>query len=247
MNLSKTVFLLALLISFLVTGCQKDNENDVCINGIGPIVTKTLSVPNFTGINSLGSNNIIITQGAEQEIIAVGHENIIDRIETNVSGGVWDIELEDGCYNNYELTLNITLPNIEEIQINGAGNIIVNDFVDQGDFNLEINGAGNIELNAFDGAENLSISIAGSGNIVGKEDFSTLKNLNINIAGSGNFSGFPIITDVCSISIAGSGDCEVHVNDVLNVTITGTGNVYYKGFPTITANITGTGGIFDSN
>jgi hypothetical protein len=247
MKLLKIGFLTALLTSFLITGCKKDNDNNVCIQGIGPIVTETLTVPSFTGINSLGSNNVIITQGAEQNVVAVGHENIIDLIETKVSGGIWDIELEDGCYNDYELTINITVPNIEEIQINGAGNIVVHDFVDQGDLNLEINGAGNIELNAFDGAENLSISIAGSGNIAGNDDFPALKNLNISITGSGNFSGFPINTNVCSINIAGSGDCEVFVNDVLNVVITGTGNVYYKGFPMINATITGTGNIYNSN
>ncbi len=245
MNFFKTGILVALLTSFLFSGCSKDN--DTCISGTGQIVSRTLSVPDFTGINSMGSNNVIITQGTEQEVIAVGHSNIIDRIETNVTGDVWDIELKNGCYNNYELTIYITVPNIEEVYIEGSGNITFNDFIDQGDLNLAISGAGNIDLNTFDGAENFSINIAGSGNITGKGSFPALKNLSINIAGSGNYSGFPIISDICNINIAGSGDCEVHVNDVLNVTITGTGNVYYKGYPAINTTITGTGNIFNRN
>ena len=244
MKLLKLNFIIVLLISFLFTSCKKDN---VCIEGEGTVTTQTLSVPNFTGISSNGVNDIVIVQGSNQVVTATGHPNIINLIETDVSNGIWDIELEDGCYEDYELTFLITTPNIEKVEINGVGKIEINDFENQGDFEVEINGAGNVELNSFTGTENFDIKTYGVGKIIGNADFPDLKKLDITVKGSGDFEGFPIITQECNIDIEGSGNCEVNVTDKLDIKISGSGNVYYKGNPTITTDISGTGILIDEN
>jgi len=233
-----------LFASLFISACKKEN---LCISGHGSITTKTLSVASFTGIDLAGASNIVVSQGPIQEVKATGHPNIIDRVNTKVSGNIWDITLIDGCYENYELAFQITVPNLEEIELSGAGNITVNDFINQGDLEIHIGGSGNINLNRFDGAENLSVSISGSGHIDGNAAFSDLKMLDINISGSGNYEGFPIETDQCDISISGSGNCSVYVRDALDVNISGSGNVLYKGTPVIKSNITGSGSVINAN
>ena len=244
MKVLKLSVVAILFVSLFITSCKKEN---ICISGQGAITTRTLSVSSFTGIDLAGASNIVLSQGPVQEVKATGHPNIIDRVNTNVSGNVWDITLIDGCYENYELSFQITVPNIEDIDLSGSGNISVNDFIDQGDLEINIGGSGNINLNTFNGTENLSIVISGSGHIEGNAGFADLKMLDINISGSGKYNGFPIETDQCDISIPGSGSCSVYVRDALNVNISGSGNVLYKGNPVITSNITGSGSIIDAN
>ena len=239
------IFIL-LLTSVFMASCTKEDTNP-CIQGEGAIVTRTLSVTNFSGIDLAGASNVTISQGTEQQVIATGHSNIIDLVSTSVSGDVWSIRLVDGCYDNYELSFQITVPNIEDIVLSGSGNIVVNDFTDQGDLAVVVSGSGNIDFDSFDGCENASFSISGSGQIRGLEDFADLKNLNIVISGSGNFNGFPIETENCMITISGSGNCEVSVRDELIITISGSGNVFYKGMPIISSTITGSGEVIDAN
>ena len=243
LQLSLFILLLGILA---IPSCNDDDGND-CINGIGAIETRTIAVDDFTGINLLGSDNVNIQQGPIQIVEATGHPNIIDRLESDVTAGTWNIKLQDGCYNNYQLSITITLPLIEKIVITGSGNVDVEHFTEQSDLNLEIIGSGNMLLKSFTGAQNANVSIIGSGNVFGTFDFIDLENLNISIVGSGNFLGFPMRTEVCTINIAGSGDCEVYVYDELNVTIDGSGDVRYQGNPVINTNIRGSGNVINAN
>lgn len=235
---------LLVVIMLLLVSCESDS---VRISGEGPVVTKTITVAEFTGIDLAGSANIIISQGAAQTVEVAAQQNIIDRLETNVSGGIWTVKLEDGSYTNYDLTIYITVPVINSLLVSGSGNIKVNDFTDQDDLELTITGSGNIETNAFGGCQNLSVTVTGSGNVMGRKDFADLKNMTVHISGSGNFQGFAIVSDNCHISIPGSGVCFVTVNDALNISISGSGSVFYKGSPTITQNISGSGVVMNAN
>jgi hypothetical protein len=231
------------LIGLLVS-CDRDT---IRISGEGPVVTKTITVPGFTGIDLAGAANIVITQGATQKVEVSAQQNIIDRLETKVLEGIWTVRLEDGKYTNYDLTIHITVPVISSLLVSGSGNIEVNDFSGQGDLVLTISGSGNIQMNAFGGCENLSAIITGSGNIMGQKDFPGLKNLDVVISGSGNYAAYPVVSDHCHISIPGSGVCFVTVNESLSISISGSGSVFYRGSPTVTQNITGSGTVMNTN
>jgi hypothetical protein len=152
-----------MLFSLLWASCDKD---ELCINGNNNIETKTLSVSTFTGIDFAIAGDVIISQGNTREVSVTGDANVIGNIDTDVSGGLWDIDFGRDCFDHYELTVNITTPDIEEVILSGAGNITLNNFTDQGALSLDISGSGKIYLDEFDGCEDLSIDISGSGSIV---------------------------------------------------------------------------------
>ena len=232
-------------ISISLTSCIKDI---ICIEGEGDIITKTLNIDEFDGINSMGAEKVIISQGPEQIVEVKGHENIIERLETEVYSGTWKIKLEnEDCYTDYELSVYITVPDIREISITGSADIEVNDFVDQNELDLNITGSGDIEFADFKGCEYFSIDILGSGNIECNGFFDSLKKLEMNISGSGNFEGFNAETEDCKIDISGSGNCYVNVSDKLDIEISGSGDIYYKGYPSINTNITGSGDLVNAN
>ena len=236
--------LIILITSIFFNSCSSDGD---CIEGSGSIVTKTVTTQNFTGINLVGAASVVISQGDSLVVRATGHGNVIDRLEKNIYNDVWNIALEDGCYKNYQLTVYISTPILNSINISGSGNVTVNDFENQGDLSTSISGSGNMDLDTFAGTENLFVSISGSGTITGNHEFINLNNLNIKIAGSGTYNGYPIQAKQCDINISGSGNCYVYVRQNLNVDISGSGNVHYKGSPDIVKNITGSGNVIDEN
>lgn len=233
-----------------LTSCSKEENNvdKACIDGKGAIITRTLSIAEFKGIDLSIASKLTVMQGDKQEIKAIGQANIIDVIKTSIANDTWTITTKDDiCISNYELSFEITVPNIDKLIISGSGNIIVKDFKNQKSLDMEIKGSGSMTLNKFEGINSLNIVSNGSGNIVANKDIASLKKLNINISGSGDYRGFPISADDNTVGITGAGKVQLTADKTLKATIAGSGNVYYKGSPTITKTVTGSGKVISAN
>jgi hypothetical protein len=241
LEMLKYSLLFALLV--LLVSCDKDD----CIKGSGSVVSESLFAPSFDAIKVKGSMDVFIEDGPDQEVVAVGHPNIIDHLIIDEIGGTLIIDLENDCYRDYELAIYITTPFIERIELDGSGDIEIDSFEMDNDLELEIEGSGNIDFNGLAGVDNLEVQIEGSGTVRGHSSWAELTNLYISIEGSGDYRGFDVLTENCDIDITGSGDCRVFVSENLNVDISGSGNVYYKGNPVITSSIQGSGSVIDSN
>ena len=243
----KTIIKYHLSTLIILLNCISCSTDDLCIQGVGEIITKEINIQEFNGVRLKISDNVIITQGPVQKVTITGQENIIEHLKTDVNTGIWDIDFQNGCFNGYELQINITIPSIDKIYISGSGNIIVNDFENQNNMTLKISGSGNINLNKILGIQNLIAKISGSGDISLQDGFSTMESLEISMSGSGSFNGFIAPTRICDISNSGSGSNKVHVLENLGLSISGSGNTYYKGMPQITESISGSGAIINAN
>lgn len=244
MKVLKGITGLVIASTIFFASCEK---NSTCINGEGSTITRVLNVSSFNEIDLAEAGNVIISQGTYQEVKVVTQSNIADRIKTNVSNNRWVIDLEDGCYNNYDLTVYVTVPDIKNVILSGSGNMTINNFENQSSLEITISGSGDVALNSFSGAQNFEAIISGSGDIIGNGSFEDLVNSDITIIGSGNYVGFPISSLTSDILISGSGNIETTVTQSMDVTISGSGNVYYKGYPGISTKITGSGNVISSN
>ncbi len=249
MNIQKILFFFTLPATILLTSsCDRDGGLWTCTKGEGAITTSTLSVDDFTGLTLDFSGNVTVKQGTPQKVEVTGHPNIIEELKTEVSNDLWLVELKNGCYKNFDLSIEITMPNLEEVQVNGSGDIVVNDFANQsGTLSLEVNGSGSVTINEFEGITELNAAISGSGDINTNNDITSLEMLNINKSGSGDYLGFAVSANDCIVDSSGSGDCELTAPTTLEVTISGSGDVFFKGNPTIIQNISGSGELIDAN
>lgn len=244
MNTKRLILFSCLASCLFLFSCSDDS---ICISGEGRLETRILDLDDFTGIDLRESANVTVTQGDVQEVVVTGESNILDRLEMNVFNGVCDIDLKKGCYRSYHLSVKITVPDLDLVAVSGSGDVLVNDFEDQHNLDLDISGSGSINLNEFSGLQNIDARISGSGDIKAIKTISNVSNLDIKVSGSGSFKGYPIFTDNCHIKISGSADCFVTVNDLLDVNISGSGSVYFKGNPTLKKNITGSGKVKNKN
>lgn len=236
--------ILIMIIGLLLVSCSTDNS---CVQGSNNIVTKEINIEEFTGVDLKISNDVIIKQGPVQKVSVTGNENVIALVGKSINSGVWDVELLNTCYLDYQLQIEITVPNIEKIFISGSGDIRVEDFVNQNDMSLKISGSGDITMNKITGTQNLIVKISGSGDINLQDDFSLLKRIDISMSGSGNFLGFNAFAKACYVSNSGSGKNEVYATEILDVSMSGSGNTYYKGTPQITKSISGSGAVINAN
>ena len=70
--------------------------------------------------------------------------------------------------------------------------------------------------------------------------------ISIDISGVVTVEAYDLEVDICSIDMAGSGNCKVKVNNILNVVLSGSGIVFYRGNPIVNA-ILGTGNVINDN
>lgn len=242
--MKKSIFFLPILLSlFLVPACDFDDDGPFwdCESGDGPIVEEVLSISEFTGVDLKCAADVYITQGPDFEVLAIGEQNIIDELETDVRNDVWDIEF-DHCVKNYDLDIYITMPEIDYLEISGSGEIVGETFFETQDITLRISGSGEMCLGLI--AEEIDGRISGSGDV---ELEGEAEELDFKISGSGDLGAFQLIVEEADISIPGSGDAAVHVLEFLKVRISGSGDVFFKGFPELDVDISGSGDVVDAN
>ncbi len=252
MKKNKIVRLSVLFISsFLIVSCNSTERmsNSIfnCMDGEGTKTTKSLAVSDFEGVNLAFSSDVIIKQGDVLAVKAIGHPNIIDKILTTTTNNIWKMELEKGCYSNYDLTIEITTPYLNQIEITGSGDITVDHFTNQKELTIDMSGSGDLVLSNFEGITDLNISLSGSGDLTATQDITTLTHLNYKSSGSGDYSGYKLSSQNSTVRLSGSGDCKTTARDNLNVSISGSGDLSYKGSPTLSQKSTGSGDVVNAN
>ncbi len=223
----------------LILGLVMVSCDDYCIEGKGPVETRELALPQITSFSFSGSGNVYIQQGPEQRVIVEAQSNILDRLDSRVSGGHWDIDF-DGCIGKSEdLNIYLTVSELEYISLSGSGRINgVNEADEFNELGVNLSGSGQIELDVYTGS--VEVDITGSGMI---RLHGAASHQKVYITGSGDYKGYGMEVNTAEVNISGSGNAQVLVNQELDVRIQGSGNVFYHGNPEVHANITGSGNV----
>lgn len=225
--------------------CKKsptDSSSDTII-GSGNQVTQVRLLAPFYSVNLSTVGNVNLTHGSVQEVSITISDNLMEYVRTTVSSGTLIIDVEPGKkFSNFDLTVNLTMTNLEELSNSGAGSIESMNRFHVDSVKLNLSGAGNISLLLEAGQ--LNSTLTGAGNIVLSGEVDSHQ---IGHSGAGNLLAFSLVTETTTVNLSGAGKVEVFVNQLLNVTISGVGSVHYKGHPTIIQSITGSGSLIDAN
>ncbi len=210
-----------------------------CIEGEGPTVEKELQLKDFSIVDLSGSPTVYIKQGATQKVSIKAQANLIELLNKEVNQGEWDIQFNKCVNIKQKVEIFIEIPNIQELEINGSGEIISQGVLKAEKMGLEINGSGEIKVDL--NAKNLESEIAGSGDI---KIQGTTQNHEVDIQGSGDVDAFDLISERVKVDINGSGNVKVNVSSSLDVDINGSGDISYKGnVEKVNSDINGSGKI----
>ena len=213
------------------------------IKGEGDIVKHEFKLESLRGINLGISGDVVLTQGSPQKIVVEAQQNIIDNIEKDVKGGVWNIRFDKHVRESKDVTIYVTLQDLEEIGLSGSGSIrSTNKFTGIDDLDISVVGSGEITLAYEANSTDLKLSGSGSIDLTGTSD-----DLSISISGSGDVIAGDLKTNDCNVQISGSGDARVHANQTLDTLISGSGDVRYSGSASVNSRIVGSGEVTKVN
>lgn len=212
------IFLLPILaFGLFLTSCRDTIEPG------GEPITEEFFLDRFDGFTINGNFEVLLSQGPEQRVFVTAPPDILDIIDTRVRQGHWIIDYNTSVRNASKTIIEIVLPDIREIIIDGTGDVIAQNYLELGHLDILIDGPGDIEL------------------------FGEANTQNITIDGSGDVHNFDLVTYETRVTVQGSGDTEVTAEDILDVRIDGSGNVAFRGFPELFIEGTGSGEVIDAN
>jgi hypothetical protein len=206
---------------------------------------KVYNLKDFHSVSLSTSVDVIIKQGAEFSVKAIGDPDLIQELDLKVKGGNLEIGANNGKWSwnsKYKPTsVHITMPYLDELSLAGSGDMTFEGFDSADEMHLSLAGSGNISSRSpIDIAKNIKVSVAGSGDI---SVSGTAQMSNISVAGSGDFHGENLRSNHAKVSIAGSGDVFISCDEELDVSIAGSGDVNYSGNAHVSKSIVGSGDV----
>ncbi len=213
------IFLVFLVLFSACNNSDNINGSGNTIKGSGKLITQERNLSECNGINLRYAGNIYLKQDSIQSVKVEADDNIIDNVITQNQGSILIAGLQNGSYSDVTVRIYISLISIENLTIDGAGNIEIQNDINCDNLSCIINGAGDINLS-------------------GKGDL-----LSCIIKGAGNINAFNFEVRTCQAKIKGTGNCSVYAARTLNAEITGVGNIVYDGNPVVVSSITGIGNI----
>lgn len=225
-----------ILITTLVISCDPFFN---CLEGDGVLQKETRVVSKFYGVENTTSFDVDVDYDSITSVTVFADENLLPYIRTYVNGGTLVVSTEGNrCIkNNTPVSIKITMPLIEMIDLSGSGNITANNFKSSS-LDVTNSGSGNIDMTNFIISDLLNLDLSGSGTIIVDGKSSRAK---YNLSGSGDIIADDMLTGDCSVSSSGSGDVRCFAYDTLEVFLSGSGDVIYSGSPQVTTHVTGSG------
>ena len=213
----------------------------MCTKGNGVISEKVIAFTDVTKLKTKCSFDVSITQGDEFKVNAKGDENILESLVITEKKRECILHFKSGCYTDYDLEINITMPTISALTLAGSGNIEVDDFVGIDNLNALIDGSGNITFNSLKNINNAELEVNGSGDISFKKPITSVNQINAKIYGSGDIEVYDLACKNAIIDVNVSGNVELKVEDSADISISGSGDVDIQGNPKIIQKVNGSG------
>jgi len=212
MKLSSAALAFVSVLGISAVGC---GSSDSCVNGSGTIVSQTLDLTALTGIDFQTAGEVTVRPGTTQVVMVRGEENVIELLNRDVINGVWEIGFTDCVRDVSELRIDITVPELDSVELSGAGTIIAETNADE--IATTLSGAGTITLSGSTTRQDVVLD------------------------GSGTIEAFDLLAVDTTVSLAGQGTINVSTSETLNVDLSGAGAVFYQGDPELAIRISGAG------
>ena len=211
---------------------------------------KTLELADFKSIYVNSNYTVLLKQTNKQEVIVEALPEFMAVTEIKVENGILMINVErkpeankslwakiDDIKLNPTMKVYVSMKNVTELQVNGAGKIISENSIASDFITLGVSGSGSMDVDIK--GNTVKAEVSGSGSLILK-GYAT--SLDASVSGSGSFKAFDCPLEMGKIKLTGSGSAELNVTNSLEAYVHGSGNIKHKGnTKTLTKKVYGSG------
>ncbi len=213
--------------------------NEFGVHGDGNVLKETRKTGSFNGIEVSGAFDIVMKQGATEEVIIESDANLLPLIRTDVVGGILKIETKKPVSHVTVMKVYITVKELKRIETSGAVDIRTDGRINVPELSIEASGATDSKLEIA--VTKLKLECSGASKI----RFSgSATDVSMELSGASDIFGYDLLAESYDIDISGAGNAQVNVSKKIHAEISGAGSVKYKGSPAeIDQSVSGAGSI----
>ena len=210
----------------ILSGCVVNLQDT--ITGNGNVTTQKRDVAAFTGIQVGSGIDVIITQGEPQSVEVEADENLQEWINTEVTGGMLNINTDKSIRFAKTKTVRITCQTLDKIGVSSAGDVTGTNRFKTAALDIDMSSAGDLRLEVEAEAITVTISSAGNVNLIGKTG-----SLKADLSSAGDLNAFDLEAKTGEISVSSAGKASVFITDEASFHSSSAGDIDYKGEPKI--------------
>lgn len=237
----KTIKLTALFMILMsltigvVSACRIDHRSG---DPKGDLIRQTRQVGPFSGIKAGGAFEVILKQGASQEIIVEAESDVIEYITTRLSGNVLEIGMDKNpphwMHDVGAMRVYITCTDLSMLDLSGAVELRTETKITSQKIEMDVSGAAEIRMDIAVQVMDMSLSGASELSFTG-----TAGEVRVDASGASEISAFELA--VANFTMYGSGavDAKLNVSGTLKANLSGACSIRYKGNPRLEAHSSG--------
>jgi hypothetical protein len=223
------------------------------VRGSGPIAEREYFFQGFDRVQVSGAIEFEITQGA-YSIRAGGYENLLERLEVDLSGQTLRIGLKPGSYFRNNVKAIIALPALSKLVVSGACQGTAQGFSSADDLDLDVSGASRVEVDTEAGR--IVMDISGASRVTGElraqtagfivsgasrcELTGVAHDMDLELSGASRVDLSQFQTTNADVDVSGASQATIDVIGRLDVDLSGASSLEYTGDPVLgRVNVTG--------
>jgi Putative auto-transporter adhesin, head GIN domain len=210
----------------LLTSCVVNIQDTV--TGNGKVTTQKRDVEAFTGIEVGSGIDVILTQGEPQSVEVEADENLLEWINTEVTGGVLHIKTDKSIRFAKTKIVRVTCQTLDRIGVSSAGDVSGTNRFKMETLDIDMSSAGDLRLEVEANAIRVNISSAGNVTLTGSTG-----SLKADLSSAGDLNAFDLEAKTGDVSVSSAGSARVFITDEASFRSSSAGDIDYKGEPRV--------------
>lgn len=213
-------------ILLLFSGCVMVG-NLTGIQGSGDLVTMEQNISDFTQVAAHHSCKLRITQGEDFEVVVRIDDNLAEHLRVEKKGDSLDIGMARGFnYGRMTLEADVTMPDLDGVQLSGASNAEVVGFSFTHDLDLGLSGASELVSQISTGDLVIHLSGASEVELEGRGD-----DVLVNASGASSADLAEFEARDVEVQLSGASSARLNLHGRLSGDASGAASVSYRGDP----------------
>jgi hypothetical protein len=199
------------------------------VKGNGNVTEEVRQLDSFDRIKVSRGMNVYITQGSPVKVVVIADSNLHEVIETEVSGGVLKVFVNENIRWAKEKKVMVTVEKLSLVETTSGSNVWSDNRIMSDNLELKANSGANITLEV--NAKFLRAECSTGANI---KLSGLAKEAELETSSGANLKGQDLKADRCRMRASSGGNVSSAVVEKLDATASSGGNIVYWGDPTST-------------
>jgi hypothetical protein len=196
-------------------------------NASGNVVSRDITVENFTGIDLSEPLDYIILQGDNDLVKIETDDNLIDKVKAEVKNGILMVDTRSlGGASSLKVT--IQTKDLKSITTSGAATLKSENTLKAKDLKIDASGASELKLTVD--VTNLTSDLSGAANL--KLSGNAIRHT-VKASGAADLKADDLQTSVTEVEMTGASTAHIDAKEKLTGSISGISDVKYNNKPTV--------------